>query len=209
VDTERANKNQTGNSALKSALCLLVALIVGSCSLSTRQLFFDIPPPKPEDETKVPKVATTQKTNTAEPGYSRPVFPIDNESERPPIESKSDWEGALELLPKDAKGNPDWVAALENGVVRPRALDPADRNIEWFKLDFFLKAANPKFDAFFPHSAHVKWMGCDSCHPAVFKYRDNEMSMSAIRKGEYCGRCHGKNSVSFPANNCKRCHTNM
>jgi len=135
------------------------------------------------------------------------VNPADLEENRPPIESVTTWEEARELLPKDFMGQPDWVAALNEGVIMPRALEPADRDAEVFQLDFFLKGANAMFDAYFPHSTHLKFTGCDSCHPTVFKYRDNDMSMAAINQGQYCGACHGK--VAFAATACKRCHTNM
>jgi c(7)-type cytochrome triheme protein len=135
------------------------------------------------------------------------THPADIEENRPAIENVSSWEEALEMLPKDAMGQPDWAAALRDGLIMPRAMDPDDRNAEVFKLDFFLKGANPMFDAWFPHSSHLQWMGCDSCHPAVFKYKDNDMSMATINQGQYCGACHGK--IAFPATNCKRCHTNM
>ena len=110
-------------------------------------------------------------------------------------------------LPVSAKGEPDWSAALREGIVRPRALDPSDRAVESFRLDFFMRAEKTKFDAWFPHSSHLQWMGCDSCHPAVFEYLDNEITMKQIRAGESCGACHG--SVAFSAKDCKRCHTKM
>jgi len=33
----------------------------------------------------------------------------------------------------------------------------------------------------------------------------NNMTMSAIVEGKFCGRCHGK--VAFPLADCNRCHT--
>ena len=185
-------------------------LAVISCSHSTRTLFFDIPPPKP-------KPPEAQEADQAQPaggaGQGQAVeaaaflHPHDLETDRPPIEEILDWEEALELLPKDEKGNPDWVKAQKTGIIKPRALDPRDRNNEWFRMDFFLPSDKPKFEAYFPHSAHVAMMGCDSCHPAVFRFRDNEITMKTMRKGENCGTCHG--SVAFSTKDCKRCHTSM
>ena len=196
------------NSALFSALFVFVGLTLISCSPAARSLFFDIPEPGSEPETVVQPEQQQQQPPGAGPFIqSSSSHPADLEENRPPIEEASTWEQALELLPKDSMGQPDWVAALRDGVVMPRAMDSDDRNAEVFKLDFFLKGANPMFDAFFPHSSHLQWMGCESCHPAVFKYKDNDISMATINQGQFCGACHGK--VAFPATNCKRCHTNM
>jgi len=203
VDCERTLDFHRWSSVPKSTLLFFALLILVSCSPSTRSLFFDIPPPKPEP-------VTTQAAETAaavSPGASSaqaiPTNPADIETDRPPIEDTLDWSKALELLPKTARKQPDWSAALREGVIKPRALNPGDRDADFFKLDFYLRG---KKEAFFPHSSHVAWMGCDSCHPAVFKYRDNEISMKAIKRGEYCGVCHGKNKVAFDVKDCNICH---
>jgi c(7)-type cytochrome triheme protein len=194
------------NSALRSVLFFCVLVLTISCSSATRNLFFDIPPPEPEDESKAEPDSELMPESQS-PGAAGGLalyHPSDLEIDRPEIEDVMDWEQALELLPKDEKGNADWVAALRDGTIKPRALEPSDRAVESFRLDFFLKAKKPKNDAFFPHSIHLEWMGCDSCHPAVFRYRDNEISMKTMRKGKFCGACHG--SVAFSAKACKRCH---
>ena len=197
------------NSALFSALFVFAGLALVSCSPAARSLFFDIPEPGPESENQVvAQPEEPEPQSVIGPAMSiSTLHPADLENNRPEIEQAPNWEAALEMLPRDVMGQPDWAAALRDGVVMPRAMDPDDRNAGMFKLDFYLKGPNPMFDAFFPHSTHLQWMGCESCHPAVFKYRDNEISMAAINKGEYCGACHGK--VAFAATNCKRCHTNM
>lgn len=206
------NLKRVSSSALFSALFVLLGLLTVACSSATRSLFFDIPEKPPETEQPVAEISeeakpTTGATSELPVTTTQSVHPADIEADRPPIEEASTWEEALELLPKDAKGQPDWDAALREEVIKPRALDSADRQGSAFKLDFYLKADKPKFDAYFPHSSHLQWMGCESCHPAVFRYRDNEMSMKSIRNGEHCGACH--DTVAFPAKTCKRCHTSM
>jgi c(7)-type cytochrome triheme protein len=203
-------KNHT-SSALLSALFVIVVLTLVSCSPAARNLFFDIPEPGSEPEPQIEAVTQPEQLQSQtdsglvlNAGLSHPA---DSEENRPAIEQVNSWEEALDLLPKDAMGQPDWGAAFRDGVIMPRAMEPDDRNAEVFKLDFFLKGANPMFDAYFPHSSHLQWMGCESCHPAVFKYKDNDISMATINQGQYCGACHGK--VAFAATNCKRCHTNM
>ena len=104
---------QIRNSALKSALFLLASLIILSCSSSTRTLFFDIPPAKPKiEETDQAQPETGPKrSQTINEAFLQ--HPHDREGDRPPIEDITNWEDALVLLPKDDKGKPDWVQALE------------------------------------------------------------------------------------------------
>ena len=197
-----------GTSAMKIALVLFTVVLISSCSHKNLSLFFDLPPQQDEElqEERQPNV----EISVDEAGIPRmtPVAgPIDNNRPRPAIEGILDWDEAMELLPKDATGQVDWIAALDEGVIRPRALNSTLLQAEIFKLDFFLKGANPMFDAWFPHSVHTAIIACDSCHGDIFRYRDNEMSMAKINQGEYCGACHGK--VGFPATACKRCHTSM
>jgi c(7)-type cytochrome triheme protein len=120
-------------------------------------------------------------------------------------------DSALALLPRDAVGNVDWVAALRSGVIDPMRSLPgaAPRNdMSGFAFDFRIKGPNPMFDAVFSHSTHVEWLACESCHPAIFPYRGAEITMAAINKGEYCGACHG--TVAFPvATGCTRCHQSL
>jgi len=205
----RRLNNKRLNSALKGALFGFVTAILLSCSPATRQLLFDIPPPKPKsNEEEILQVQTeTGSPALGSTARGSSVHPHDLEQNRPAIEDITNWEEALALLPTSKKGEPDWSAALREDLVKPRALEPSDRDVEVFKLDFFMRAKKPKNDAWFPHSSHLQWMGCESCHPAVFEYLDNEVSMKQIRGGEACGACHG--SVAFSAKDCKRCHTKM
>jgi c(7)-type cytochrome triheme protein len=210
VDCLRTFISKTRNSAPRGALFIFAALILAACSSATRSLFFDIPPPKaqPTEAELAAAGQTKAASGTAEATEAaRLLHPADREGERPPIEAVATWEEALELLPKDEKGKPDWAAAQREGIIMPRAFDPRDRGGDWFALDFYLASEKPKFNAYFPHSSHVTVMGCDSCHPALFPLRDNEITMKTMRKGENCGACHGK--VAFDLKSCKRCHTNM
>jgi c(7)-type cytochrome triheme protein len=70
-------------------------------------------------------------------------------------------------------------------------------------------------DVVFKHSTHTegdKKMVCKDCHPAPFKYKQGTsgMTMDAINKGEYCGKCHKDGGTAFDAkvqDNCGKCHT--
>lgn len=131
----------------------------------------------------------------------------EQEAEEPAaIESVSDPDSVLKLLPRDNAGYIDWVAAVRLGIVRPRATvgGGAGRSRQGFAFDFYFESDMPMFEAYFPHSAHVQWLDCNSCHPALYPYRGAEITMAQINAGESCGSCHG--SVAFPADDCERCH---
>lgn len=147
----------------------------------------------------------------ARDGGSAPARPVEvQDTVRPPIERVRNPDSVLALLPLDSGGNVDWVTALRTGVVAPRPAPPgvdSDPDLRGFRFDFKLKGPNEMFDALFPHSAHVEWLSCASCHPTIFPYQDSDISMQAINQGEACGRCHGP--VAFPVSACFRCHSAM
>jgi c(7)-type cytochrome triheme protein len=185
-------------------------LLVVSCSTKTKQLFFDIPPPsqkqlaeQAEREARLEEAPTSQKNNTG-----RSIFgSYDDDQPRPEIESIKDWEKALEMLPKDYKKKADWSAAIEQGLVRPRpGDDPQSLLATAFKYDFIIASDKPKNEAYFPHSAHTQWLGCDNCHMTLYPYKRNPATMKEMRTGASCGTCHG--NVAFSLKQCKRCHLN-
>ncbi len=59
----------------------------------------------------------------------------------------------------------------------------------------------------FPHWFHRIRFKCKVCHESIFvsKAGANDINMSAIAKGEYCGKCHdGK--IAWTTLECQRCH---
>jgi c(7)-type cytochrome triheme protein len=203
---DRALKNK-GASVLQYMLVLFSLLLIASCSSKTRSLFFDVPASEEVQET-TGETASQEQSPADAAKKTNASFSRDQEDlERPAIEETLDWDEAQAMLPKDAFGQVDWVAALQDGVIRPQALDPDDLHAEAFKLDFFLKNDNPMFEAWFPHSVHTQWLGCQNCHGVIFPYRDNDMKMGEIFQGKYCGSCHGK--VAFALTACARCHQSM
>lgn len=117
-------------------------------------------------------------------------------------------------LPKKGLGNGiDWEAAEETGVIKPidfikgvsvkrKPLKPRE--------DFTIKSRGKWIaaDIIFSHKKHVRWNGCEVCHPEIFpstKKGSLQFSMFDISRGEYCGLCHL--NVAFPINDCQRCHT--
>ena len=61
----------------------------------------------------------------------------------------------------------------------------------------------------FDHALHLDMdFGCDDCHPDLFvpKADGNDMTMSAMKDGEYCGACHDGDSAFSSQGDCTTCH---
>lgn len=200
-------------------ILLLPLFFAVSCSDETLSLFFDITPPTAEEKAaeaaaKQAKDAAAAKAATAQAG--EPAV-AEEEGERPEIEAILDWEQASEMLPKDDIDEVDWMAALRDGIIKPRAqiTGQGDPQARVFKWDFYFAGPDPETDAYFPHSSHTEWLTCESCHPAIFPYRElgtdpagkYGIVMDQVFEGEYCGKCHG--IVAFALDSCNRCHTKM
>ncbi len=199
-------------------ILLLPLFFAVSCSDKTLSLFFDIP--QKTEEEKAAEAAAKQAPKpapAAAAGAAAESSAAEPEGERPEFESIFDWEQASEMLPKDDIDEVDWMAAMRQGVIKPRAEMSKQGNPDArvFKWDFFFAGPDPESDAFFPHSSHTEWLTCESCHPAIFPYRELGMegsenytiSMDRVFEGEYCGKCHGV--VAFALDSCGRCHTKM
>jgi c(7)-type cytochrome triheme protein len=198
-------------------------LFAVSCSDENLSLFFDIP--VPTEQEKAAEAAAKQAEAEAAAAQSAAQAAAragesavaEEEGERPEIEAILDWAQASEMLPKDDIDEVDWMAALRDGVIKPRAAlsGPGNPDANIFKFDFYFAGPDPESDAFFPHSAHTEWLTCESCHPAIFRYRelglaeseDHGIIMDQLYEGEYCGKCHG--TVAFAVDSCSRCHKEM
>lgn len=136
----------------------------------------------------------------------------------PPTDVKSaELSAALQFLPKDYYGYPDWVAAVQRGIIKPKdalpgkvETTPAEKQ-ETFDEDIIFEINDRlMYNVRFPHKVHNFWLSCKVCHPAIFKPKRgaNIFSMYDIWDGKFCGRCHGK--VAFQPkgyNNCRKCHS--
>jgi c(7)-type cytochrome triheme protein len=207
-------KHRTGTRATNVALVLFCLLLCVSCSTRTKQLFFDIQPPSAaelaerERQEEERRAATLAALETR-PTDAKALFAgsVDDNQPRPEIDSVSDWETALAMLPKDYKKDADWVAALKQGLVRPRSgADPLAVYAAAFQWDFIIEAEKPKNNAYFPHSAHTALLACKNCHMSIYPFKRNPASMKDMKAGASCGTCHGKDNVAFSLSNCKRCH---
>lgn len=115
---------------------------------------------------------------------------------------------AFAFLPQTKQGYVDWVAAIDLGVIRPvDALNPKAKTLEPMKFDVVFRVKGDLPDVVYPHYGHTLWLDCKNCHPGIFVMRAgaNHVTMEAIAKGEFCGRCHGR--VAFSLSDCNRCHS--
>jgi len=110
------------------------------------------------------------------------------------------------LAPDTAGNNVDWAAAVRLGQIAPRASLDNSRDTEILDTVVIMKNSLTLLPVTFPHEAHTAWMSCAMCHDGIFVAENgaNDIDMSKILAGEYCGVCHG--AVSFPLTECNRCH---
>jgi c(7)-type cytochrome triheme protein len=114
---------------------------------------------------------------------------------------------ALADFPRDRRMQVDWVKALDQGLIEPRADLLGTSKMQVFDKDILMKNTQMMPWVRFPHKAHTKWLACDNCHPAIFIPQENAnpISMNKVLRGEYCGVCHDK--VAFALFICERCHS--
>lgn len=171
---------------LAAALC---AGLIWACR-SAASVVLDLPPP-------TPGAAEAQERRPAAGAPAPPATPG-----APPIERVRDPDSVLAMLPRDSGGGVDWVAAVRQGIVRPRPGPAAP--LPQFGFDFFFQAGDPEYDVDFRHSSHSLWLACRGCHSAVYRYRGTKTDMEMIDAGESCGVCH--RTVAFTPDACYRCH---
>ena len=114
------------------------------------------------------------------------------------------------IVPKDKYGLVDWAKAVKDNIVSPKhSIDPnAEPDAEPMDMDVEIQSKSDFVnDVVYPHAIHTYWLSCEVCHDKIFQMAagQNNMSMSGIAEGKWCGRCHGK--VAFPLTDCNRCHT--
>lgn len=117
-------------------------------------------------------------------------------------------EQATRHLPYDANGFPDWMQALNRGLIKPRASLTEQSAMEVLDLDVIMRNTKEMPYVRFPHRAHTEWLSCSNCHPDPFptKAGSSDIQMRKIFRGEYCGKCHDRVAfVTFFS--CERCHS--
>lgn len=194
-------------------LTVLSTALVAGCSAETRyrmlsKLFEDVPKPGEKAERK-PVVNKPRRPPPYVPAAVPAVAVASLPIVKPEQATPRDWREFQRQMPKDAAGSVDWVRALEEKLIKPRAgVDPEAAPQPVFPLNVELvPPGQPLFKVTFPHKAHTEWLACANCHPAIFKMQRgaDPINMAKIFAGEYCGRCHGKVSFAVPTG-CPRCH---
>lgn len=115
---------------------------------------------------------------------------------------------AFSALPRDKRGKPDWMRALRENAIQPRAGVTAGQTMQSLDLDIVMKNTAQMPFVKFPHKEHTMWLACSNCHDAIFapKAGANAIDMTKIYRGQACGVCH--TTVAFTAMfACERCHS--
>jgi c(7)-type cytochrome triheme protein len=115
---------------------------------------------------------------------------------------------AFSGLPLDRRGRVDWMKALREGLIQPRADLKGESTMSVLKLDIIMRNTAQMPYVRFPHESHTMWLECSNCHDAIFvpKAGANPINMAKIVRGEYCGVCHDR--VAFMSLfDCERCHS--
>jgi len=117
-------------------------------------------------------------------------------------------EEATRHLPYDANGFPDWMQALKQGLIKPRAGLSDTAKMEVLDLDVVMRNTKEMPFVRFPHRSHTEWLACANCHPDPFPTEAgrSKIQMRNIFRGEFCGKCHDRVAfVTFFS--CHRCHS--
>ena len=130
------------------------------------------------------------------------IYSTDNESLatlQNPIE-------AMAGFPTNRRHEVDWVKALDDGLITPRANISGTEEMQSMDMDIIMEQTSSMPYVKFPHLAHTKWLSCENCHTEIFEpvKNGNPITMGKILKGEYCGRCHDR--VAFSLFVCEKCH---
>lgn len=125
----------------------------------------------------------------------------------PDLKLLQDPAQALASFPVGLKGQVDWVRAINEGVITPRASLDGTAEMNVLDQDIIMTNTRNMPHVRFPHRPHTQWLACENCHPGVFvaKAGGNGISMNEIFRGRFCGTCHGR--VAFNIYTCQRCHS--
>jgi c(7)-type cytochrome triheme protein len=119
------------------------------------------------------------------------------------------WDDVLLRLPKNHVGDPDWVRALDSGMIAPRpgiAPEAAAEDVLDLETEMTAPSA-PALSVVFSHSTHTAWLSCANCHPAPFAMEAGAAAAGSgdIHDDQHCGACHGKVAFGI-ADGCTLCH---
>jgi len=123
-----------------------------------------------------------------------------------------DYTAIYQTLPRDEDGHVQWVRALADKLITPKpGLAPDAKDEEPTDMDVELvPKGQPEMKVVFSHKVHTAWVGCNSCHTALFEMEAGKtvITMDKINDGAQCGVCHGKVALPEPSG-CPACHLAM
>lgn len=187
------------------AVLPLLTIVLSAVAGDTKQLAF-LRPYKPVETEDVP-----QDTPRAEDVHvSRRSVKASEfyDPANPDLIKLQRHDEAAELLPKDAIGFPDWMRALREGTIQPKAGLAPGATMNILDLDVIMKNTKEMPNVRFPHKPHTMWLDCSNCHPYPFEARagSTQIVMADIFRGKYCGMCHDRVAfITFFS--CQRCHS--
>lgn len=115
---------------------------------------------------------------------------------------------ATRHMPYDANQFPDWMKALNEGLIQPRAGLTGNEKMQVLDLDIIMRNTKEMPFVRFPHRSHTQWLACSNCHPTPFKEQagSSQIRMADIFRGKFCGMCHDRVAfITFFS--CFRCHS--
>ncbi len=181
------------------ALATLITLLIGEAEAFLRAAKEAAEAPSP------PSAATTSSGHQAREAIDRHGVHDPANPDRDRLQTIGE---ATRHLPYDANGFPDWMRALREGLINPRADLKGQEAMNVLDLDVVMKNTREMPHVKFPHRSHTLWLACANCHPAPFKAQAgaNEIRMADIFRGNYCGLCHDRVAfITFFS--CQRCHS--
>jgi len=165
----------------------------------------DTPAPVPTSEAQA-----LQETEEVQQTRSKNALPeqnkfYDRDNPAYPVLQKANQ--AMTGFPLDTRGGIDWMLALRQGLITPRANITQDGDMQRRTDDIIMKQTRNMPYVLFPHGSHTEWLACESCHPKPFVATAgaNRVTMNDMYQGKFCGICHDR--VAFDTFACERCHS--
>lgn len=160
------------------------------------------PPPPPPPKKAVPAGSSSHQARQAI--EQRDLHDPNN----PDLPRLQRIDEATRYMPYDANGFPDWMRALQEGLIKPRAGLKGNEEMQVLDSDVIMRNTREMPYVRFPHRSHTLWLACSNCHPQPFKAEKggNPIQMTDIFRGNYCGMCHDRVAfITFFS--CFRCHS--
>lgn len=194
---------------LLAACCLAAALPAGALDFSGQVLQLAFLRPAKNQDVGPPEAADTPTAADNAPVARRAIdaSPL-LDPNNPDYQRLQNIEEATRHMPYDANRFPDWMKAINEGLIKPRTSLSGNDKMEVLDLDIVMRNTKEMPFVRFPHKSHTMWLACSNCHPAPFKPQAGSTSirMADIFRGQFCGMCHDRVAfITFFS--CQRCHS--